>query len=717
MPEDPYASFSTPATPATQGDPYASVASPVHPSAAQNWQSQLKPIDLGNGKQSVQRPDGGVWFGPQQGNTGKSGWFDGKGNRMGDVDGQATTPPGFMGGVDSGLHTAGRAIAQSAGQFMGHVLEGAFPGGTENVPQGWVQSADQDFAQRQAQANAEVARGRFPAKAGSFIGQAIPAVAATVLTGGEAPAATFLGRAALAIPGAMATTYATTPGTEAQKTVAGLIAAPATVVGQGLGELGGKVIQKVGDVVNGKLPAAMQSLQDIADKYGIKLRAGDLDRSLQPIEDATSRIPLSGMNDFEATQQQQAQDASQQFVNGLKAKVEGGGTPSEVAMASGRSNHASDLAVGHSIYDAAGELAGTSEAPRNNVIGAMQEALADNARASKPDQGLADDLTTRIRRLTQTSTEAQKAGEVPMDRSFQGIKDLATEFWKESKRYDVGTPENALYSKLSGAARQDLTDFANNSGNEELKSVTNLANDWWKNKVKNYSPDSLDYGSWAKQLHGKDLEPEKVMDYFVQAGQDGKAKYFYNGLDDNGRAAVRWGIANDAFNKATGGSVAPGNAPFSPATFASEIERYQAANGVFFKGEDKWQLDGFTNLMRAVQRSGSANSTIKTGWGALTPMIGAGEASGIGTALVMGHPAAAAAAAAPSVVAATVLKPLFTTEAGKRLLLTAADLSPTSKMMQNILSNQLPKVIGVAAGRMGSPQPPQENTNDQRPPS
>jgi hypothetical protein len=98
-------------------------------------------------------------------------------------------------------------------------------------------------------------------------------------------------------------------------------------------------------------------------------------------------------------------------------------------------------------------------------------------------------------------------------------------------------------------------------------------------------------------------------------------------------------------------------------------------------------------------------------------MIGAGEASGIGTALVMGHPAAAAAAAAPSVVAATVLKPLFTTDAGKRLLLNAADLSPTSKMMQNILSSQLPKVIGVAAGRMGSTQPPQlpqENTNGQR---
>jgi hypothetical protein len=439
------------------------------------------------------------------------------------------------------------------------------------------------------------------------------------------------------------------------------------------------------------------------------------------MEDATGRIPLSGMGDFEAAQQQQAQNAAQQFVDGLKAKVQGAGTPSEIAQASGRTNHAADLAVGHSLYDAGADLAGPAEAPRNNVIGAMQEALADNARASKPDQALADDLTTRIRRLTQTSTEAERAGEVPMERSYQGIKDLATEFWKESKKYDVGTPENALYTKLSGAARQDLTDFANNSGNEQLKTVTNLANDWWKNKVKNYSPDSLDYGSWAKQLSGKDLDPERVMDFFIQAGQEGKAKYFYNGLDDNGRAAVRWGIANDAFNKATGGTVAPGNAPFSPATFASEIERQQAADGVFFKGEDKFQLDGFTNLMRAVQRSGSANSTIKTGFGALPAQIAVGEGGGVMGSLVAGlatgHPglgvAGAGAAVAPSVIARTILKPLFTTDAGKRILLNAADVQPGSKAMNSILINQLPTVLGVSAGRMGSSTASApENPND-----
>jgi len=47
----------------------------------------VKPTTTFNGKPSVQRSDSAVWYGPEQGNTGKPGWFDARGNRMGDVPG------------------------------------------------------------------------------------------------------------------------------------------------------------------------------------------------------------------------------------------------------------------------------------------------------------------------------------------------------------------------------------------------------------------------------------------------------------------------------------------------------------------------------------------------------------------------------------------------------------------------------------------------------
>lgn len=60
---------------------------------ANGWQDteygfKVRPIDLGGGAQSVQREDGLVWFGPEQGNEGKPGWFDAQGLRGGASPGE-----------------------------------------------------------------------------------------------------------------------------------------------------------------------------------------------------------------------------------------------------------------------------------------------------------------------------------------------------------------------------------------------------------------------------------------------------------------------------------------------------------------------------------------------------------------------------------------------------------------------------------------------------
>ena len=43
----------------------------------------------GTDKPSEQREDGGIYFGPAQGNKGKPGWFDAKGMRLGDAPGKS----------------------------------------------------------------------------------------------------------------------------------------------------------------------------------------------------------------------------------------------------------------------------------------------------------------------------------------------------------------------------------------------------------------------------------------------------------------------------------------------------------------------------------------------------------------------------------------------------------------------------------------------------
>src|SRR5512133_715972 len=78
------------AQPKSETMPWEDAKAALEPSPS-DWQARVKPIDLGNGKASVQRDDGGVWFGPEQGNKGKAGWFDAQGNRLGDAPGKGAS--------------------------------------------------------------------------------------------------------------------------------------------------------------------------------------------------------------------------------------------------------------------------------------------------------------------------------------------------------------------------------------------------------------------------------------------------------------------------------------------------------------------------------------------------------------------------------------------------------------------------------------------------
>ena len=104
--------------------------------------------------------------------------------------------------------------------------------------------------------------------------------------------------------------------------------------------------------------------------------------------------------------------------------------------------------------------------------------------------------------------------------------------------------------------------------------------------------------------------------------------------------------------------------------------------GNIFKGSDKSQMDGFIKLMRHVERAGQYMENPPTG-NRVVPYL-------IGGAAVM----------EPTTMATTgaltgTMKALFTTEAGKRILLAAKDLPPNSPQMANLLM-QVQKLSTVA---------------------
>lgn len=242
------------------------VDAPAPSPTSQDWQKSVTPIDLGNGKASVQRSDGGVWFGPEQGNTGRAGWFDDKGNRLGDAPGQPAPHLGVMGRVGYGLKSGAQNVLDSLVQTGVQRLSDTTSGAV--VSPAGVNAVNEDVAHDVGARNAAVNSLGLPAKTGRFISESAPYAAASVLAP-EAPGAGLATRAAATGLGAAPIAFATTPGSSEEKAKAAAFSAPSAAVGQVVGEkvispLLSKIVGKTYNLVTGASPNVKTLQSDLA---------------------------------------------------------------------------------------------------------------------------------------------------------------------------------------------------------------------------------------------------------------------------------------------------------------------------------------------------------------------------------------------------------------------------------------------------------------------
>ena len=151
-------------------------------------------------------------------------------------------------------------------------------------------------------------------------------------------------------------------------------------------------------------------------------------------------------------------------------------------------------------------------------------------------------------------------------------------------------------------------------------------------------------------------------------------------------------MVEEAYKKAMSG---PDPDIFSPARFVSGMREVQEASGVFFKGTPQWEIDGFTTLMQHAKRAGQYMENPPTGWraGALGLLLNPWlylQAVGAGQGV----------------------KTLFTSKAGRSLLLAANDLQPGSPALQrawNQFARQVPRAAVIrGSGQVDQPSQPSQ---------
>lgn len=481
------------------------------------------------------------------------------------------------------------------------------------------------------------------------------------------------------------------PGAEALKIGLGAgmgAAVPVVVTGAS------KLASKVANAVKGELPADAAAVQALGDKFGVRVFAPDMSKTPGLAKTGTliESVPGSGMVKDRLAQQADALKAAQELL--AKHGIQGDtGTTIQQGLAN---KLAHGKANSTAAYDLVGQLSqGKGDVPLANTLGQIQKFKAEIGASALPDEGLLGLLGKMESRLTDP-----KAG---VDKTYQGVRSLRSDLGNMISDYYKGT-NAATGSKgvgilqgIKNGIEDDLSAFTKQNGPQIAKAARE-ADMVYKTQVVPYKDKII-----AGAIKGN--EPDQIYNAFIQAGKGDRAQNFYNALDKDGQAAVRSQMIQNAMNKAT-----EGKADFSPAKFAQSLEKVKEASGVFFKGSDKMELDGFTNLMRHIQRAGEVLENPPTGQ-RLIQMAVAGEGASGATAAFMGHPGALAPLVG-SVGAAKLTNFMFKTPWGKSFLLAASDLKPGSQAMVNLVNQYAPKLAGASAGSMGKPTPENTNGND-----
>lgn len=517
------------------------------------------------------------------------------------------------------------------------------------------------------------------------------------------------------------------------------------VLGSVLGPVAEKVvapaITKVWNWGRGVMEPAYRELVELSDRFGVRLSTGDVTRgAIAPkVETALEQVPVVGAGGFRQAQQREGAAAGAGMREGtqqalrqtpyrdlptverlanqgnkeaqmLLEEVQAAGDDwTRVVQASGKLNlfldrqratalyqKVDDLAapLGHMQVDrtlaridtlrreVADDVLPTPEVKREitGALGRVREELSPT-QTVQPSMGVRDPVTGTLRGQPVTETT-----HLP-DTTYGRMRQLRSRLGDLQREAAEPRVAKAL-GQVKTALEQDMATFVEKAGVPELRQAQREADTFYRTRVVPYREGMLARATQA------DL-PDEIYDKFVRQGAD-RAQFFYKGLDQKGQAAVRAGMVEDAYQQATAGD----RDLFSPAKFATALQRIQDATGVFFKGQPQWEIDGFRRLMRHAERAGQYAENPPTGQ-RLIPWL-------TGGAFLTGGASLPQIAAAGGTIYGMRL--LFMTPQGRNFLLAAHSLEPGSPAMQRLVdryTRQVPRVIeSWTAARQGQGRVP-----------
>lgn len=254
--------------------------------------------------------------------------------------------------------------------------------------------------------------------------------------------------------------------------------------------------------------------------------------------------------------------------------------------------------------------------------------------------------------------------------TFDEMIEFRSEMLRDLRKMDASVTADRAVSHSAKMSINNAIDTINNDMEAYARRFG--AGDDWLTANRFYYDNVVEFkeGKLKALLNEKsaaNFDQQAAWKYLTSQPNSNRARAMWQSLDAKGRNAVRVGLLTEALEKAT-----PTTGPFSPAKYASYLEKEMPVIEQFFRGEKKEELNGLINIMRHVERSGQYLENPPTGMRAIPYILG------FGTAM---NPAAAAAGGA----GLGGVKLLFETKAGRNFLLAADTATPGSKEFDSIM--------------------------------
>lgn len=408
---------------------------------------------------------------------------------------------------------------------------------------------------------------------------------------------------ATSLPGAIGSAAATRAGIEGGAAATGAGFDPREIATDaamgGLGKIGEDVLFAAVRAIRGKATPEDLRLIDLAEEKGVPLMTSDV----APPETLAGRlaqstgevIPVAGTGGQRAAQQAARDELVESFATEYTPKYD------EVVQGLKRQQDKVKQAAGNRLGKIQTDMADIGQIDTVNTVGAIDDEIARlTAKGTVPD-----DETVKV--LTQYKDALQEG------QDFETLRNLRTDFRERvrGERTVVPTKSDAAINKIYSSMTRDLDEAVKDNLGGEALAKYKKANAVFAEeaaKVKNTKIKNI--------LQKGDMTPEQASSMLFSQ-KPSEIKTLYNSLDNEGRKAARSTVISKAIENAS--KRVNG---LTPNTLASELGKYQTQFSTMFKGNDKKEIEGLIELLKATSRAQDAKVATPTGQMLLGPLGG-----------------------------------------------------------------------------------------------